>query len=105
MSRTVVDYATLAVDAAVGLDDASPQITGLTPHPKWMMATVETDQIRYRDDGTDPTSSEGHLLNVGDTLQYMEGDEQDNWKAFLRSGKLRFIKVTSAAALKITYYV
>lgn len=30
--------------------------------------TVETAQIRFRYDGTDPTSTVGHLANVGDRL-------------------------------------
>lgn len=30
--------------------------------------SLETAQIRFRMDGTNPTSSEGHLMNPGDTI-------------------------------------
>ena len=33
------------------------------------LITVETAQIRFRVDGTVPTASVGHILNVGDVLE------------------------------------
>jgi len=47
-------------------------VTSLTPE-KYSDAirafmTLETAQIRYWDDGSDPTSSEGHPVNVGDII-------------------------------------
>ncbi len=54
-------------DSAVGLtadylapDGAAPPIAALL--------SLETAAIRFRMDGTDPTSSEGHLLASGDEL-------------------------------------
>ena len=58
------------------------------------LVTVETAQIRYRVDGTDPTSSEGHLLYVGDIL-ILTGDEIRTFSA---------IRVSSSATIKCTYY-
>ena len=102
-----VDYATLAVDAAVTLlDDASPNLritTSSTRRAKGAVITVETDQVRYREDGTDPTSTEGILLNVGDVLTYDSWTvPKQNWRSVLEA--VRFIKVTAAAKLKIHYY-
>lgn len=103
--RNVSDCATLTVSSsAVDLDNASPAISSLTVHPKWAVITVEDDQVRYWDDGEDPTSGEGHLLNIGDILQYMDGDEHDHYEGFLRGNKLHFIRVTADAKLKISYY-
>lgn len=103
--RNVVDYATLTVsNSAVDLGDASPAVTSLSVHPKWAMITVEDDQVRFRDDGENPTSSEGHLLNAGDVLLYMDGDESDHYAGFLRGNKLHFIRVSTDAKLKISYY-
>ena len=99
-ARNVVDYATLTVSSAsagVGLADASPTLTAEAT-VKRAVITVEDDQVRYREDGTAPSSSEGHLLNVGDTLQYLDGD----YTSVL--GNLLFIRVTADAKLKITYY-
>jgi len=98
-ARNVIDFATLAVvnTAAVGLSSASPTLTaGHTV--KRAFITVETDQVRWRSDGTAPTSSEGHLLSVGDTLQFLDA----NYESVLRD--IKFNAVTTTAALKITYY-
>lgn len=97
-SRNCIDYATLAVSStAVGLGSASPTLTAGTT-VKRAIITVETDQVRWRADGTAPTSSEGHLLEAGDVLNFLDA----NYESIL--GNLKFIRVTSDAALKITYF-
>lgn len=58
------------------------------------LVTVETAAIRYRVDGTDPTSSEGHKLGVGDVLTILG---YGNIKRF------RAIRVSSDATIKVTY--
>ena len=94
-----IDYATLAVSStAVSLNDATPPLPG---NAKGAIITVETDQIRYREDGTVPTSSEGILLNAGDILTYPSW-AGPSWKLVME--KVRFIRVTNDAALKIQYY-
>lgn len=40
----------------------------------YALVTVETDSIRFRVDGTDPTSSEGHKLDPGDTVELLGGN-------------------------------
>ena len=97
-ARNQIDFATLAVSTtAVGLASASPAITaGATVHRA--IITVETDSVRWRADGTAPTSTEGHLLYVGNALQLVDA----NYESFLRA--IQFIRVTADAALKITYF-
>jgi hypothetical protein len=56
---------------------------------------VETDQIRYRMDGTDPTASVGMLLEVGDSLTVFGPKNLANFKA---------IKVTNNALISVEYY-
>lgn len=98
MSGNCVDYATLTVGStAVGLDSANPALTaGATVIGA--IITVETDQVRWRADGTAPTSAEGHLMNVGDVLNLTD----KNYSSFLTN--LKFIRVTADAKLKITYF-
>lgn len=43
----------------------------------------ETANVRWRDDGTSPTSSVGHLLNAGETLEY---DGRLDKIKFIRTG-------------------
>ena len=55
--------------------------------------TLETDEVRYRVDGTDPTASEGHKLSPGDTLTLEGGNAIRNFRA---------IRVTSDATIRIS---
>jgi hypothetical protein len=59
--------------------------------------TPGTDTVRWRDDGTAPTSTVGMLMNMGTT-----GDQP-----MLYSGNLstiQFIKVAGSPILNVTYY-
>ena len=92
----VIDYATLSVtDTAAGLSGASPAITANVTQA---IITLETAQVRWRADGTAPTSSEGHLLEIADTLAFTGA----NWQHMLNT--IQFIRTGSTSgALKITY--
>ena len=57
--------------------------------------TVEDNPIRVRWDGTAPTTSEGHILQSGDTLILTGGFDLYNFKAIATT--------SSAAVLKVTY--
>ena len=57
--------------------------------------TVETDNVRYRYDGTAPTATEGHLLYVGDRLQLIN-------PTILT--KMRFIRETTDATIRVSYF-
>jgi hypothetical protein len=38
-------------------------------HPREAIFRVETDEIRFRLDGTDPDASTGHLASAGETIK------------------------------------
>lgn len=70
--------------------------TGLPSVPVGTTLAViqaETQNVRYRDDGTAPTASVGMILVAGDMLYYT-GNMAD----------IKFIQVTASAKLNITYY-
>lgn len=98
----VVDYATLTVSStAVSLADASPayangKVNGKTVRRAFF--TVETDAVRWRSDGTAPTTTEGHVMAVNTSLSFTGA----NYRQLLKD--IQFIRVTSDAALKITYF-
>lgn len=54
---------------------------------------AEQQDIRWRDDGTDPTASVGFVLKAGATLEYA-GD----------LAAIKFIAVTTPAALNVGFY-
>jgi hypothetical protein len=58
------------------------------------LITPDTNGVRWRDDGTAPTSSVGMPLAAGVTLQY-DGD----------LSKIQFIESTASAVLNVSYYV
>ena len=53
----------------------------------------ETKDVRWRDDGVNPTASVGMPLVVGTTLNY-DGD----------LNRIRFIQTEASAAINISYY-
>lgn len=58
-----------------------------------ILLDVEGAAVRWRDDGTNPTTSVGHRLTVGSTLIY-EGDLD----------AIRFIQESAGAKLNVSYY-
>lgn len=55
---------------------------------------AESQNVRWRDDGTNPTTTVGSILPAGSTLQYDAG-------SFAR---LKFIEVAASAKLNVSYY-
>ena len=50
------------------LTGCQPESWSQFPPQMWARCTLETAQIRFRHDGTNPTAAEGHPLNAGDIL-------------------------------------
>lgn len=61
---------------------------------KKALLTLETAQIRFRYDGTDPTATVGHVLNPNDVLR-LEGIQLQKFKA-IRTG-------STSGVLSVTY--
>ena len=103
MGTNNLDYSTLTVtDSAQVVNTAcSPTMPS---NAQGAVMTVETAPIRYRDDGTAPTSTEGHLLMPGDSLIFDSWTvPNSNWKQILRA--LRVIRTgTDSGLLKISWY-
>lgn len=81
------------LSSAVGLTVPQRDATGLNARPSIALITAETQGVRWRDDGVDPTASVGMPLAAGVTLQY-DGD----------LNKIKFIEQTASAKLNISYY-
>lgn len=74
-----------ALNAAVGLT---------VPHgATWAIISCETQAVRYRDDGVNPTAAVGQPLPVNTDLPYT-GD----------LGLVKFIEQVASAKLNVTYY-
>lgn len=82
-----------SLSSAQGLTVPTLDQTGLNQKPTFALIMAETQGVRWRDDGVDPTASVGMPLAAGVTLQY-DGDLK----------KIKFIEQTASAKLNISYY-
>ena len=59
-----------------------------------LFGPLELGQVRWRDDGTDPTAAVGHQMNIGDVLEY-DGPLE----------KIKFIRTGgTSGSIPVTYY-
>lgn len=86
-------YQQLAVDNVTPVSLTVPDVKNVGP-VVYALIVVETAPIRYRDDGINPASGTGMLIQAGMFLEIAEDS--------LRS--VRFVAESSAATLDITYY-
>lgn len=62
---------------------------------RYVILRAEAQDVRWRDDGTDPTATVGQLLKAGDTIAFEYGG---NLKA------IKFIQAAAGATLNASYY-
>lgn len=74
-------------DAAVGLN--------APPEARYALIRVGAEPIRWRDDGEDPTDSEGYPQAAGDFLELVSREQIAGFKA---------IRVGSNSTLSVSYY-
>lgn len=70
-------------------------VKGISP-PKgsrFALITSESQAVRWRDDGTDPTTTVGMRLPAGTYLEYTGN-----------LGRIRFIEETATAKLNVAFY-
>jgi hypothetical protein len=82
-----------SLSGAASLTVPARDANGLSIKPTLALITPEGAAVRWRDDGTDPTTAVGMPLASGVTLQY-DGD----------LSRIRFIQQTASAILNISYY-
>lgn len=88
-------YARHAVTTAVQLSAAPAAGAVIHRLAKHAIIHVEVGQIRIRTDGTNPTISEGQLIDTGEKLIY------ENQRAQLLA--FRMISVSGTATVTVTY--
>jgi len=86
-----LDTLTSAVGLTVPTRDPG---SGMNVKANFALIVAETQDVRWRDDGTAPTSTVGMLLKAGVIFQY-DGD----------LSKIKFIETTGSAKVNISYYV
>lgn len=81
------------LSSAQGLTVPTTDLNGLSCKPSIALIVAESTAVRWRDDGTNPTSTVGMPLATGVTLQY-DGD----------LSAIRFIEQSASSKLNVTYY-
>ena len=82
----------LSASASLTVPSVNP-VTGEKQLPTMAVIIPESEDVRWRDDGTAPTASVGMPLAVGVALAY-DGDLT----------KIRFIEQAASAKLNVSYY-
>jgi hypothetical protein len=82
------------LSSATGLTVPVRTPDGMSAKANFALIVAETQNVRWRDDGVDPTASVGMLLVAGIPFQY-DGD----------LSKIKFIETTASAKLNVSYYV
>lgn len=82
-----------SLSSATGLTVPQVDLNGLACKPTIAIITVESQAVRWRDDGVAPTSTVGMPLASGATLQY-DGDLTE----------IKFIEQSGSAKINVTYY-
>ena len=90
---TCFGYQQITVDSAKGLTVPATTPDGLNSKPVFALIIAEGAAVRWRDDGTNPTTSVGMPLAVGVPLQY-DGDLI----------KIRFIQQAATGIINVSYY-
>lgn len=91
---TCMGYQQIAdLSSAVGLTVPVLAPDGSNQKPTFALIICETQGVRWRDDGTSPSSSVGMTLAAGVPLQY-DGD----------LNRIKFIQQAASAKLNISYY-
>ena len=97
MPTNVIDSFTMTVsNTAVGLGSATPPlVNGLMSGKtvRKMLISMNTNSIRWRADGDDPTDTVGHLIEAGGFLSLTGA----NYKSMIRA--IKFIRVTNDATI------
>lgn len=82
-----------SLSAAAGLTVPTTDKSGNKQQPTFALIVAETKDVRWRDDGTNPTASVGMPLTAGVPFQY-DGDLTN----------IKFIETAASAKLNISYY-
>lgn len=61
----------------------------------YALVTVDSNTIRFRIDGVDPTASTGHALAAGGTLELIDREQVRRFRA---------IRESADATLRVTYF-
>jgi len=89
------DFESVTVaNTAIGLTSSKYYPTD-APMARSVIITVETAQIRFRMDGTNPTATEGHIAEIGDAITI---------SGIVNIKNFRAIRTTSTSAtIKVSY--
>ena len=88
-------FETITVAAsAIGLTAATLEGAGSGPPALRAILTVENAQMRFRYDGTVPTSAEGHIAEAGDAITIEGAEDLRKWRAIRTGGSSAILKVS-----------
>ncbi len=85
----------ISVTSGAVVTFTAAKIGALNPQPQAAACSLETGSIRWTTDGTTPTSTVGHLMQVGEQILILGNGDINNFKA---------IAVSTTGVLSCSYY-
>ncbi|MEE9149976.1 MAG: hypothetical protein V3U27_21570 [Candidatus Tectomicrobia bacterium] len=86
-----IDFESLTISSSA----VSITATIIDQHHDDALITVETAAVRFRIDGTAPTATVGHVLEVGDILELRGVGEIGKFQAIRRDGSDATLRVST----------
>ena len=90
MPRTLDEHLTTYAEEVISITDSAQRLTlsnfYSTPPCKKVEMFLETAQIRFRLDGTDPTSTVGEVMNPYDRMTLTGMNDAENFRAIRTGG-------------------
>ena len=90
-------YESLTIGASAKAITAATLLSTENAQLRECTGRLETAQVRYRFDGTDPTSSEGHLLEIGDEITIRGYTNLKQFRAIRTGDVSAVLKLTCSA--------
>ena len=100
-----IDFSTQATIEATVINLATGVAPTMPERARGAVISVGANALRYRDDGTDPTASVGHLLNVGDVLTFDSWTvPKQNWRSVMKN--VNFIQAVASTTgnIMVSWY-
>ena len=88
------DESITVADTAIGFTEGLLRSEDDSTRCDRVFMTLETGQVRFRTTSDDPTSTEGHLMNVGDTLELNDHQSITDFLAIRTGATSGVLKVT-----------
>lgn len=97
LEREPLAFESLTPTTSTGITAAILRPSATQMEAQWAFITVETNQVRFRIDGTDPTASAGHVIAAGSSILLRGANTLRNLRFIDTAAGASTVRVTTFA--------